>query len=87
MAKKSLNPFKMWGSYLGGILFFLFVPFCFFGCGFLLQLWFRMLSNLDFRLFSLLLVLTIVYFIIGFIIGYAIHILIRWIIGLFRRKK
>lgn len=71
--KKKNNPFKMWGSYVGGILA-LFVPIPMMGSGGipLLSSIPRITSGNIYAIFGLLLI-----FIVGFLLGWGITLLWR----------
>jgi len=78
MKKKSYNPFKMWGSYVGAVLFFLLFNFthifqtCYFNdCStVLIFTWWNTAGLITATIF-------------GFLVGWGMHSLIRFL----RKKK
>ena len=72
MAKKSYNPFKMWGSYVGAVLFFILGGMFYIakaiGCG-----WDGSCSYS----WGDILFIAIIFSVIGFLLGYGIHSLFR----------
>ena len=81
MAKKSYNPFKMWGSYVGALLGYLMGVYTMYGL---------VIQQESINIFALLLPFTqgwntapimpiifISMIIIGFLIGWGIHSLVR----------
>ena len=83
--KKSYNPFKMWGSYVGAIISFVLsfvnVPQTIFGYIGLNQILVIPMSGKSFFVWSntttAFIIGTILTIILGFLIGYGIHALIR----------
>jgi len=79
--KKSFNPFKLWGSYVGSLVFFFLIPypapvigtkgFSGIGLSWIIQFFSFGPEYIIGALLSLL------FLIIGFFVGYGTHILIR----------
>ena len=77
---KSYNPFKMWGSYVGGFILFDLVgvfQICLFTCypyGFLgtTEIYRKLLLH-----FPLGALFILMFFVIGFLIGWGIHSIFR----------
>lgn len=84
--KKSHNPFKMKGSWIGAILGLLGLPFLGFANP---NIFFRVYAKDIFEIDLYFLPLTILNFALGFFIGWMVHSLIRKIsfIRKFRKKN
>lgn len=67
MGKKSFNPFKMWGSWVGGVIAVLLPEFFFINMPLLIKVPGWIVQDIS----------IIVSFILGFFIGYGIHALVR----------
>jgi len=83
MKNKTLNPFKMWGSWIGLILAFVVVPISFeylYVITGIVLIW-AWISGV--RILPIDIILLFLILISGFILGYSIQLLIRKI----RRKK
>ncbi|MEK6878706.1 MAG: hypothetical protein AABY22_03815 [Nanoarchaeota archaeon] len=82
--KKSYNPFKMWGSYVGAIIGFFFIPLPFPLGGAITGYYIIVNATSN-------LLMPIIWFwflggtLIGFFIGWTIHSIFRKLWGKFRR--
>ena len=79
--KKSYNPFKMWGSYVGALIFSFFIVF--YGFAFptskFISDYFEIFfgTGVSPNIIVSIILIIIPFFIIGFLVGWGIHSIFR----------